>query len=65
MENGRKLFLELQEKGIDGAILMDEVSQHWATGFPFTDGGVVVGADETLLLTESRYIEARLSKHGD
>ena len=61
MENGRKLFLKLQEKGLDGAILLDEVSQHWASGFAFTDGAVVVGADETLLLTDSRYIEAARS----
>ena len=58
MENGRKLFAKLQEKGFDGAILLDEVSQHWASGFAFTDGAVMVGAEETLLLTDSRYIEA-------
>ncbi len=58
MENGRKLFLKLQEKGLDGAILMDEVSQHWVTGFAFTDGIVIVSDKETLMITDSRYIEA-------
>ncbi len=61
MENGRKLFQKIQSKGFDGAVLLDEVSQHWATGFPFTDGAVIVCEKETLLLTDSRYIEAARS----
>ena len=61
MENGRKLFQKLQENGFDGAVLFDEVSQHWVTGFPFTDGVVIVGKNETLMVTDSRYIEAARS----
>lgn len=58
MENGRKLYGKIAEKGFDGAIFLDEVSQHWLTGFASTDGMVLVGEKETLLLTDSRYIEA-------
>lgn len=58
MENGRKLYERISEKGFDGAIFTDEVSQHWLTGFPTTDGLVLVGGDETLLITDGRYIEA-------
>ncbi|MBQ3154207.1 MAG: aminopeptidase P family protein [Clostridia bacterium] len=61
MENGRKLFAKAQQAGFDGAVLFDEVSQHWATGFPFTDGVVIVCEKETLMLTDSRYIEAARS----
>ena len=58
MENGRKLYAKIAEKGYDGAVFTDEVSQHWLTGFPTTDGLVLVGKDETLLITDGRYIEA-------
>lgn len=61
MENGRKLFELLQKEGLDGAIVLDEVTQHWLTGFPSTDGLVIVSGRETLLLTDSRYIEAARS----
>ena len=58
MENGRKLYEKIAEKGFDGAIFLDEVSQHWLTGFASTDGIVLVTEKETLLITDSRYIEA-------
>lgn len=58
MENGRKLYEKIAEKGFDGGIFLDEVSQHWLTGFPSTDGMVLVTGKETLLITDSRYIEA-------
>ncbi len=58
MENGRKLYEKIAEKGFDGAVFLDEVSQHWLTGFASTDGLVLVTAKETLFLTDSRYIEA-------
>lgn len=61
MEHGRKLYAWMQENGYDGALILDEVTQHWLTGFPSTDGMVLVGARETLLLTDSRYIEAARS----
>ena len=58
MENGRKLYQKIEEEGFDGAIFLDEVSQHWLTGFASTDGVVLVTETETLLITDSRYIEA-------
>ena len=58
MENGRKLYAKIAEKGFDGAVFLDEVSQRWLTGFAITDGAVLVTAKETLLLTDSRYVEA-------
>ena len=65
MENGRKLYAVLEAKGFDGAVLMDEVSQHWVTGFYTTDGVVIVTAKETLLITDSRYIEAAEASRGE
>ncbi|MBP5230090.1 MAG: aminopeptidase P family protein, partial [Clostridia bacterium] len=58
MENGRKLFAKISEKGYDGAVFTDEISQRWLTGFPSTDGFVLVSGGETLLVTDGRYIEA-------
>lgn len=66
MENGRKLFEKIKKRGFDGAVLLDEVSQHWVTGFAFTDGVVIVSSRETLLITDSRYIEAaRIGVYAD
>lgn len=58
MENGRKLYEKIASLGYDGAIFTDEISQRWLTGFPSTDGFVLVSKEETLLITDGRYIEA-------
>lgn len=58
MENGRKLFAKIREKGYDGAILYDGISRRWATGFAFDDGFVLVTERDTLMVTDSRFIEA-------
>ena len=62
MENGRKLYEKIAEKGFDGAIFTDEINQRWLTGFPSTDGFVLVSKEETLLITDGRYIEAAQSQ---
>lgn len=53
---------EIQEKlralGLDGLLISDEKNQRYASGFPFTDGAVLVGREKAWLITDSRYIEA-------
>lgn len=39
-------------------LIMDEINQRYACGFPFTDGAVLVARKKTYLFTDSRYIEA-------
>jgi Xaa-Pro aminopeptidase len=47
-----------KKPGIDALLITSEVNQRWVTGFPFTDGLVVVTAGRAVLLTDFRYIEA-------
>ncbi len=56
--NGRKIFVEIQQGGFDCALFLDEVSCYYLSDFFSTDGAVIVGKDETLVLLDSRYIEA-------
>lgn len=48
----------LIEKNLDALLIKDEKNQRYATGFPFTDGSVLVSQSEAWLVTDSRYIEA-------
>ncbi|MBO4869104.1 MAG: aminopeptidase P family protein [Clostridia bacterium] len=51
-------------EGCDGILLTSEVNQFYATGFPFTDGYVLVTRDQTYLVTDFRYIEAAQASEG-
>ncbi len=44
--------------GHTAALLTDEISCRYLSGFSFTDGAVLVTRDDTVLLTDARYIEA-------
>ena len=44
--------------GLDGILITDEKNQRYATGFPFTDGAVLISREKAILFTDSRYIEA-------
>ena len=58
MNNIQRIQEALCRKGLDAILLTDEKNQRYATGFPFTDGAVLVGREKAWLLTDSRYIEA-------
>lgn len=55
-------FEEIKAKlvlaGIDAIILLDHYNRRLATGFPSSDGAVVVTAKKAYFITDSRYIEA-------
>lgn len=58
----------LQEKlpeNIDCLLVTCEAHQRYLTGFPFTDGYVVVGREHAWLLTDFRYIEAAKKYESD
>lgn len=58
MNNAKRIQQELRRRGLDGMLVTDEKNQRYASGFPITDGAVVVGLEKSWLITDSRYIEA-------
>lgn len=58
MNNVKRIQQELRRCGLDGVLVTDEKNQRYASGFPITDGAVVVGLEKSWLITDSRYIEA-------
>ena len=58
MNNIARIQEALIRRDLDAILITDEKNQRYATGFPFTDGMVVVGREKAWLLTDSRYIEA-------
>lgn len=58
MNNVKRIQQELRRRGLDGVLVTDEKNQRCASGFPITDGAVVVGLEKSWLITDSRYIEA-------
>ena len=58
MNNVKRIQQELRRRGLDGVLVTDEKNQRYASGFPITDGAVVVGLEKSWLITDSRYIEA-------
>ena len=54
MNNVKRIQQELRRRGL----VTDEKNQRYASGFPITDGAVVVGLEKSWLITDSRYIEA-------
>lgn len=49
---------KLAEAGLDAILVTDEKNQHYACGFPFTDGAVLITKSKAFLFTDSRYVEA-------
>jgi len=58
MNKIREIQEKLKEKQLDAVIITDEKNQRYATGFPFTDGIVLVTTTQAFMLTDSRYVEA-------
>ena len=58
MNNVKRIQPELRRRGLDGMLVTDEKNQRYTSGFPITDGAVVVGLEKSWLITDSRYIEA-------
>jgi len=58
MNNIARIQEKLVEKGLDALLITDEKNQRYASGFPFTDGFVLVARNKAWLITDSRYIEA-------
>lgn len=48
----------IDEAGLDAILLLDEYNRRFATGFPSSDGAVIVTSEKAYFITDSRYIEA-------
>ena len=58
MNNIARIRKKLEEKQLDAILLFGEKNQRFATGFPITDGAVLITEKTALLITDSRYVEA-------
>jgi hypothetical protein len=47
----------INEKGIDSAVILDELNQHYLCGFAFTDGLLLITPVRAFLITDFRYLE--------
>lgn len=52
-----KLRAAMRERNLDAVLVTDELNQRYLTGFPFTDGYVLVLHDAAYLITDFRYRE--------
>lgn len=53
-DNFRK---KLAEAGLDAAIILDELNQHYLSGFEFSDGLLLITQKKAYLITDFRYYE--------
>ena len=52
-----KIRNTLSEKGLDALVVLDELNQHYLSGFAFTDGLLLITMKRALLITDFRYYE--------
>ena len=57
MNRVEKIREVLKEKGIDALVVLDELNQHYLSGFAFTDGLLLITMNRALLITDFRYYE--------
>ena len=57
MTRVEKIREKFEEKGIDALIVLDELNQHYLSGFAFTDGLLLITKTRALLITDFRYYE--------
>ncbi|MBE6636068.1 MAG: aminopeptidase P family protein [Ruminococcaceae bacterium] len=57
MTRVEKIRASLKEKGIDALIVLDELNQHYLSGFAFTDGMLLITMEKAFLITDFRYYE--------
>lgn len=51
-------FLSLLPSELDGVLIMSEENRRYFTGFPSSDGALLISRQGSVFLTDSRYIEA-------
>ncbi len=56
-----KLHEAMKEQGVDAILVLDELNQRYLSDFAFTDGYLVVTAEQAYLVTDFRYYEMALN----
>ena len=57
MSRVEKIRKALKEKELDALIVLNELNQHYLSGFAFTDGLLLITAHRAFLITDFRYYE--------
>lgn len=56
-----KLRNKMKEIGVDAVLVLDELNQHYLSGFAFTDGFLLITHAKAYLVTDFRYYEMALN----
>ena len=56
-----KLRNKMKEIGVDSVLVLDELNQHYLSGFAFTDGFLLITLNKAYLVTDFRYYEMALN----
>lgn len=64
MNNIESIREKLTERGLDALLLLTERDIRYATGFPISDGAVLITRQFAWMFTDSRYIEAARAQTG-
>ncbi len=56
-----KLRNKMKELSVDAVIVLDELNQHYLSGFAFTDGFLLITHNKAYLVTDFRYYEMALN----
>ena len=58
LNNIARIQRALTQAHLDAILLTDENDRRFATGFPSSDGAVIVTVHQAFFITDARYIEA-------
>ena len=56
-----KLRNKMEEMSVDAVLVLDELNQHYLSGFAFTDGFLLITHNKAYLVTDFRYYEMALN----
>ena len=60
-----ELKTALATRDLDAILLTGPIGRRWATGYPTSDGALVITGDESVFITDSRYIEGARARIQD
>ena len=60
MNRTEKIRAKLAEMDLDALLVLNELNQHYLSGFAFTDGALLITKNRALLITDFRYYEMAL-----